>query len=96
MSVRKFSRKIITMTIICAAIIVIVNVSLGFASVFVQNQLALGQMQNSNEAYAALLVFSSILRYRGMVNFFILLVFSGCTSREVHKYHKKVEGENNK
>ena len=89
MSARKFSRKIITMTIIYAAIIVIVSILLGFASVFIQNQLALGQMQNSDETYAALLVFSSVLRHRGMVYFFIWLVFTGCVAREVHKYHKK-------
>lgn len=94
MTIQKFSRKIIVVMIAYSALLVLIRVLFGFADVFVQNQIALGQMQNSNEAYAAFLGLQAILRHRNAVYFFIWGTFTGYVVREVHKYNKKIKGEN--
>ena len=96
MSIQKFSRKIVIAMIAYSALLVLIRVLFGFADVFVQNQIALGQMQNSNEAYAAFLGLQAILRHRNAVYFFIWVAFAGFVVRETHKYNKQIKGETNK
>lgn len=96
MPIRKFFRKIIAMTISYITIIVIVNILYAFAGLFIQKQLAIGQMQSADESYAVFLIFSALLRHRGTINFFIWCVFTGFIAREIHKYNKKVKGESQK
>ncbi len=96
MSIQKYSRKIIRWTILYVVLLVVVSALFGFADVFVQNQIALRQMQNSDDAYAALLVFDAIRRYKPAIYFFIWVIFTGFIVRETHKYNKQFKGETNK
>ena len=96
MTIKQFSRKIIVMMIVYTVLLIAVRILFDFADVFIQNQLALGQMQSSNEAHAAFLGLQILLRHRNAVYFFIWGIFTGCVAREVHKHNKKVKGETNK
>lgn len=96
MTIQKYSRKIIRGTLIYIAVLVVVSVLFGFADVFVQNQVYLGQMQSSNDTYAVLLGLETLRRYRPAVYFFIWVAFAGFVVRETHKYNKQIKGETNK
>lgn len=96
MSIQKFARKITWAMIVYTVLLIAIRVLFGFADVFIQNQLALGQMQSSNEAHAAFLGLQILLRHRNAVYFFIWGTFTGYVVREVHKHNKKVKGETNK
>ena len=94
MTIQKYSRKIIAMLFVHLAVLVLLRVLFGFADVFVQNQVYLGQMQSTDESYAAILVLETLRRYRYMVYFFFWVAFAGSVVRETHKFIKSDEGEN--
>ena len=96
MSIQKYSRKIIVGLIVYTVILIVIRLLFGFADVFVQNQVYLGQMQNYNDTYAAILVLENLRRYRPAVYFIILAAFAGFVVRETHKYNKQFKGESNK
>lgn len=88
MSIRKFSLKLIVALIAYSVLIIMIQVLFGFADAYVQNQIALGQMQNSNEAYAAFIGLQAIFRHCNVVYFFIWCTFTGYIFCEVHRYIK--------
>ena len=94
MSIQKYSRKIVAMLFIYLAVLVVLRVLFGFADVFVQNQVYLGQMESSDESYAMILVLETLRRYRYMVYFFFWVAFAGSIARETHKFIESDEGEN--
>ena len=96
MSIQKYSRKIIAGLIVYTVILIAIRLLFGFADVFVQNQVYLGQMQNSNDLYAVLLCIETLRRFRPAVYFFIWVAFAGFVVRETHKYNKHFKGGPNK
>lgn len=88
MKIDQFARKILRKLIVYCILLFLVSMLLSFADIFLQNQLALGQMAVSGEAGAAAMGLISFQRLRPMIFFLMWVVFTGVIVRDTHKFHK--------
>jgi hypothetical protein len=58
------------------------------------NNLALTQMQNSNEMYMLMNTYSKVRPIVNLVYVFIVCYFMGTIARDIHKFVKTIETEN--
>ena len=72
MNIDQFARKILMKLIVYCILLCLVSLLLEFADIFLQNQIALGQMAVSGEAGAAAMGLISFQRLRPMIFFLIV------------------------
>lgn len=88
MTTKKFVIKIIRKCVVFALLMIVVAAIGQSVSPIVSNQVALGQMQNSDEMYVLMNTYNKI---RPIVSFAfagIILLFTGTIARDIYKFVK--------
>lgn len=94
MSTKKFIIKI-AIKVIAYAILSTIALSL-LTNPIINNELALGQMQNSNELYLLMETYNKVRPYISVIHGFITALFAATTIGDIYKFIKTKtnKGEN--
>lgn len=94
MTTAKFIRKTAVKVIIFACVMLIVTAVLNSLSPIVSNNLALGQMENSDEMYILMNTYNNIKSIGNTVIVGICLLFAGNIIRNSYKFYKNIKEKN--
>ena len=94
MTTKKFIIKT-TIKILIYAIISTIVVSL-LTNPIITNELAIGQMENSNELYLLMETYNKVKHFVSIIYWLIAVLFAGTTIYDIYKFinTKKNKGEN--
>lgn len=95
MTIEKFTRRILVKLIIYIILLGVIAAVLQTAEPLVSAEIALGQMENSNESFVALNSYSWLKSARPAINFGAWLLFTSTIARDVYKFINN-KGENTK
>lgn len=90
--VKKVSRKII----LFAVLMFIVAALMQPVGVVISNNIALGQMQNSDEMYILMDTYNKVRSIVSVAFTGIILLFTGTIARDIYKFVKTINTENEK
>ena len=88
--VKKMVKKVMIFTILMIAV---TAVGQSFATI-VTNELAMAQMENSNEMYMLMNTYNKLRPIVNLVYAFIVSYFIGTIARDIHKFVKTIKTEN--
>ena len=94
MTTKKFIIKTVTKILIYAILSTIVMTII--TNPIINNELALGQMENSNELYLLMETYNKVKHYVSIIYGFVTALFVGTTICDTYKFikNKKNKGEN--
>lgn len=92
--IKQFTKKMIRKSVLFIFLMVIITAIGQSIGPVVTNNLALTQMQNSNEMYVLMNTYSKVRPIVNLVYVFIVCYFIGNIARDIHKFIKTVETEN--
>lgn len=92
--IKQFTKKMIRKSVLFIFLMIIVTAIGQSASPIVSNNLALTQMQNSNEMYMLMNTYNKIRPIVNLVYVFIVGWFAGTAARDIYKFVKTVSEEN--
>ncbi len=93
MSTKRFVTKILTRLILFAALMIVVMTMV--ESPILTNEVALGQMENSSEAFMLMGMFFSFRNLLKVIVWLIALLFGATIIRDIHKFIKSIYKEKN-
>lgn len=91
--IKQFTKKMIRKSVLFIFLMVVVTaIAQSFAPI-ISNELAMTQMQNSNEMYMLMNTYNRILPIINLLYVFIVSYFIGNISRDIYKFVKTVSEE---
>lgn len=94
--IKKFITKTAVKIVIFAVILILVTSLLQSISPIMSNQIALGQMQNSDEAFVFMNTYNKIRPIANIGLTVIGVLFAGTIARDTYKFIKSFENNNEK
>lgn len=91
--IKQFTKKMIKKIVIFIVFLVVISAIGQSVSPIVTNEMALTQMQNSNEMYMLMNTYNKIRPIINLVYVFIVSYFIGNISRDIYKFVKTVSEE---
>lgn len=95
MTIKKLARKILVKLIVYIILLGMIAAVLQSVEPLVSAEIALGQMENSNESFVVLNSYNWLKSIRHAVYFVAWLMFTSTIARDVYKFIKN-KGETNK
>jgi hypothetical protein len=91
--IKQFTKKMIKKTVIFIVLMVVLTAIGQSVSPVISNNMALTQMQNSNEMYMLMNTYNKVRPIINLVYVFIVSYFIGNISRDIYKFVKMVSEE---
>ena len=89
MEARRFALKLLRKLILYLVTLVLISALLAPVHIVVSNQIALGQMQNSDEAFIAMNALNTLKTIRPAIYFGVWLLFTYTVARDTYKFIKR-------
>ena len=89
MSVQKFTLKILKKMILYLVFLALIAGLLTPVYIVIGNQIALSQMQNSDESFVAMTALNTLKTIRPAIYFGVWLLFTGTVARDTYKFIKR-------
>lgn len=91
MTPKKFARRLIVKIVVFTTFMFTVSTIMSFISPVISNQLAMGQMQNSNEAFVTWNVYNNLKPIAQFAYIGISLWFTSTIARDTYKFIKNLK-----
>lgn len=88
MKPKKFIIKTVVKVLIFVTLMIIVSSAAYTSSIILTNEIALGQMQNSNEAFVVMNAYNEIKSIFGLIAGGIIILFTCVIARDTYKFFK--------
>ena len=86
---KRFALKLLCKLILYLVTLVLITALLTPVYIVISNQIALGQMQNSDEAFVAMNALNTLKTIRPAIYFGVWLLFTGTVARDTYKFIKR-------